>query len=189
MDIQFSFNLFCCSSFCSLLAQKKDEHYANVAVGKRPTKKQSIHLWHERLAHQNLARVKRFLRRNDIQYIDEDNFQCEHCIYGKIHRLPFPERRVKSLGGAQYFLLLKDDYSHYRFVYFLRHKSEVPQKITAFVEFVLTQMSRKINVIRSDNGTEYVNAELTNYFERKGIQHQRTVPYTPEQNGSSEREN
>lgn len=159
MDIQFSFNLFCCSSFCSLLAQKKDEHYANVAVGKIPTKKQSIHLWHERLAHQNLARVKRFLRRNDIQYIDEDNFQCEHCIYGKIHRLPFPERRVKSfecgevihadvcgpmqvksLGGTQYFLLLKDDYSHYRFVYFLRHKSEVPQKIIAFVEFVLTQM-------------------------------------------------
>lgn len=30
-----------------------------------------------------------------------------------------------SLGKARYILLLTDDFSSYRFVYFLKHKSEV----------------------------------------------------------------
>jgi len=30
-----------------------------------------------------------------------------------------------SIGGSKYFLLIKDDYSHYRIVYFIKHKSEV----------------------------------------------------------------
>lgn len=138
---------------------------------------------------------------------DEPNFQCEACIFGKQHRLNFGAREnksdkcgevihtdvcemdVKSLGGAHYFLLLKDDFSHYRFVYFLRHKSEVPDKIKSFVSLVETQTSYKIKILRSDNGREYVNAKLVKFLEEKGIKHVCTVPYTPEQNGSSEREN
>ncbi|KAI8434550.1 hypothetical protein MSG28_003098 [Choristoneura fumiferana] len=43
--------------------------------------------------------------------------------------------------------------------------------------------------IRSDNGTGYVNTELMNFLKRKGIVHQLTVPYSPQQNGSAERFN
>lgn len=170
--------------------------------------KECLRSWHERFAHQNIAQVKQFLRRNNIEFVNEDDFQCEACIFGKHHRLPFENRierskncgevfhtdvcgpmQVTSIGGSQYFLLLKDDYSHYRFVYFLRHKSEVTGKIISFIRFVQTQTEHKVKIIRSDNGTEYVNGELKQFFEKNGIQHQLTVPYTPEQNGSSERDN
>ena len=43
--------------------------------------------------------------------------------------------------------------------------------------------------VRTDNGSEYVNTELGTYFGRKGVVHETTVPYTPEQNGAAERLN
>ena len=61
----------------------------------------------------------------------------EDCIIGKMHRLPFPKSDTKSerigklihadlsgpmqensLGGARYFLMMKDDYSHWRSLYY-----------------------------------------------------------------------
>ncbi|CAL1680875.1 unnamed protein product [Lasius platythorax] len=50
-----------------------------------------------------------------------------------------------------------------------------------------TECNTKVKIIRSDNGTEYCNQKLTDYFKEKGIKHQLTVPYTPQQNGLAER--
>ncbi|GJY78790.1 retrovirus-related pol polyprotein from transposon TNT 1-94 [Tanacetum coccineum] len=43
--------------------------------------------------------------------------------------------------------------------------------------------TKTIRYIRIDNGTEFVNKDLTEYYERVGILHQKTVPRTPRQNG------
>ncbi|GJT05775.1 integrase, catalytic region, zinc finger, CCHC-type containing protein [Tanacetum coccineum] len=43
--------------------------------------------------------------------------------------------------------------------------------------------------IRTDNGTKFVNKDLTAYYERVGIFHQKTVPRTPQQNSVVERRN
>lgn len=170
--------------------------------------KESIRSWHERLAHQNKAHCKRFLSNNGIDYAGEANFQCEACVYGKHHRLPFNNKRersdkcgevihtdvcgqfqVPSLGGSLYYLLLKDDYSHFRFVYFLRHKNEVAEKVKSFINFVSTQTSHKIKVLRMDGGGEFINRNLMNFLDERGIKPIVTVAYTPEQNGACEREN
>lgn len=185
-----------------LIRAAQTQSNANVAM------KEGIRLWHERLAHQNVAHVKRFLAHNEIKYVDEANFQCEACIYGKQHRLPFRHRterssvcgdvihtdvcgpfQTRSLGGSRYYLLLKDDFSHYRFVYFLREKSEVAEKVKSFINFVGTQTSYKIKVLRMDGGGEFVNKNLGTFFNERGIKSVCTVPYTPEQNGAVEREN
>ena len=42
---------------------------------------------------------------------------------------------------------------------------------------------------RTDNGGEYVNNTLTSFFCAQGIIHQTTTPFTPQQNGVSERKN
>jgi transposase InsO family protein len=47
----------------------------------------------------------------------------------------------------------------------------------------------KIQSIWSDNGIEYTSSEFNLYCEEAGIEHQFTAPYTPEQNGVSERRN
>ncbi|GJP61921.1 hypothetical protein CLOP_g19035, partial [Closterium sp. NIES-67] len=44
-------------------------------------------------------------------------------------------------------------------------------------------------VIRSDNGGEFIGADFEGELKRKGIQHQLTVPYNPQQNGVAERFN
>lgn len=43
--------------------------------------------------------------------------------------------------------------------------------------------------MRSDNGREYVNHSFRAFLKEKGIKHQTTVPYNPEQNGVAERTN
>lgn len=100
--------------------EQKEEAMANLAI-----KKNSLQMWHERLSHQNVQYVRDFLRKRNIDFIDED-FDCDGCAYGKLHRLSFELRReksnacgqiihadlcgafqVNSLGGSRYFLLLK----------------------------------------------------------------------------------
>lgn len=180
----------------------KNVDSANIAV-----KSESIRVWHKRLAHQNVAHVKRFLQQRNIPFSAE-KFQCEPCIFGKQHRLSFKERveketecgaiihadvcgymDIKSLGGTLYFLLLKDDFSHFRTVYFLKKKSEVPERIKEFVRLTHNQTKHRIKIVRSDNGTEFVNSTLKLFYANEGIKQQTTIPYTPEQNGTVEREN
>jgi transposase InsO family protein len=54
---------------------------------------------------------------------------------------------------------------------------------------VENQFDTKIKTFRSDNGTEFVNRNFLEFFKQRGILHQTTCVYTPEQNGVSERKN
>ncbi|GBO98773.1 Retrovirus-related Pol polyprotein from transposon TNT 1-94 [Eumeta japonica] len=51
------------------------------------------------------------------------------------------------------------------------------------------ETGNKIKIFRSDNGTEFINKEVREVFQNKGIIHQTSVTFTPEQNGVAEREN
>ena len=167
----------------------------------------SIKVWHERLAHQNVGYIKDILKRNNITYIDDWNgYVCEGCAYGKqcrvSHRLnsiiakecldivhvDLGEMNEYSLGGSKYFLIFKDDYSHFRTVYFLKQKSEAVNKLEVYLNLVENQFNRQVKILKSDNGTEITNTKSRNMLERLGIFHQRSAEYTPEQNGRVERE-
>ena len=47
----------------------------------------------------------------------------------------------------------------------------------------------KVKTLRSDNGGEYISNAFSSYMNDHGIQHQLTVPYSPQQNGVAERMN
>nr|GEW36143.1 retrovirus-related Pol polyprotein from transposon TNT 1-94 [Tanacetum cinerariifolium] len=51
------------------------------------------------------------------------------------------------------------------------------------------QLSLKVKVIRSDNGTEFMNNDLNQFCRMKGIKREFSVPRTPQQNGIVERKN
>lgn len=55
--------------------------------------------------------------------------------------------------------------------------------------FVENQTGKTIKILRTDNGSEFCNKEMRKCLESKGIRHQTTTPYTPEQNGVAERMN
>ncbi|GJY97017.1 retrovirus-related pol polyprotein from transposon TNT 1-94 [Tanacetum coccineum] len=49
-------------------------------------------------------------------------------------------------------------------------------------------LNKIVRFIRTDNGTEFVNQVMSEYYEGVGIFHQKSVPRTPQQNGIVERQ-
>lgn len=54
---------------------------------------------------------------------------------------------------------------------------------------VENQSGCKIKTLTSDKGKEYASYQFKLLCEKDGIKHQLTIPYTPQQNGASERKN
>ena len=54
---------------------------------------------------------------------------------------------------------------------------------------VETQSGQNVKVLRTDNGGEYISKEFNVFCQEAGIVHQLTAPYSPQQNGVSERKN
>ena len=57
------------------------------------------------------------------------------------------------------------------------------------MKFVEKQTDKSVKIVRTDNGTEYLNADFEKFSMSRGIRHQKTAPYTPQQNGVAERMN
>lgn len=57
------------------------------------------------------------------------------------------------------------------------------------MQLVENKLGKKIQVLRSDNGGEFVNAKMNDFLTANGIREENTAPYTPEQNGRAERDN
>ena len=54
---------------------------------------------------------------------------------------------------------------------------------------VENQSGRRLKILRSENGGEYVKYEFIQYFKDVGVHMQHSIPYTPQQNGVAERKN
>nr|GEU76864.1 hypothetical protein [Tanacetum cinerariifolium] len=57
------------------------------------------------------------------------------------------------------------------------------------VRGIENQLSFKVKIIRSDNGTEFKNTDLNQFCGMKGIKKEFSVPRTPQQNGIAKRKN
>ena len=51
------------------------------------------------------------------------------------------------------------------------------------------ETEEKIKILRTDNGGEYISKAMQDFLKSREIQHQRTVPHSPQQNDVSERLN
>lgn len=74
-------------------------------------------------------------------------------------------------------------------VYFLKEKSQANEIFAEFKTLVENQTGKRIKILRTNNGKEYVNQKFEQYMKKSGIRHQFTITYTPQQNGVAEREN
>jgi transposase InsO family protein len=134
---------------------------------------------------------------------------CEGCVLGKHPQEKFDKGKTRrasfpldlihsdlmgpfphpSINKSRYVLIFFYDFSWFTWIYFLKEKPEVFQHLKDFKALVETQSGKKIKVLQTDNGGEYVNHEIQNTFHEAGIQLQHTVPYTPQQNIVVERKN
>jgi len=93
------------------------------------------------------------------------------------------------MGGARYYVLFSDDCRGFRHVCFIGLKSEVPNFFKNFVSLLHAQTGQLVAVLRSENGGEYESSDFRSWLAKKGIRHETSVRYTPQQKGISERDN
>ncbi|GJX89055.1 retrovirus-related pol polyprotein from transposon TNT 1-94 [Tanacetum coccineum] len=85
--------------------------------------------------------------------------------------------------------MIVDDYSRFTWVRFLKTKDEAPAAIIKCIKNIQVRLKATVRNVRTDNGTEFVNQTLREWYENVGISHQTSVARTPQQNGVVERRN
>ncbi|GKA44780.1 putative ribonuclease H-like domain-containing protein [Tanacetum coccineum] len=97
--------------------------------------------------------------------------------------------RIASINGKRYVLVIMDDYSRYTWVLFLRSKDKAPEEIKIFPKKIIVLLQAPVIIVRTDNGTEFKNQVLQEYFNSVGISHQASFVRTSQQNRVVERRN
>nr|GEV12670.1 hypothetical protein [Tanacetum cinerariifolium] len=77
----------------------------------------------------------------------------------------------------------------FSWVYFLKSKDETTPILKDFIRQAENQFNHKVKTIRSDNGTEFKNNELIEFYGLKWIKREYSNVRTPQQNGVAERKN
>lgn len=172
----------------------------------------SMEMLHAKLGHLPLPLIRKMVKEElveGLRLVDTLNPDCIDCKINKCRRVWHPERttpkmekpgqsmhfdligpvNLAGLGGERFILVGVDEVSGFRFVSCLVSKSETPELIQLIVNTIEAQTGNRPLYITSDNGSEFVNARLSGYLQRLGIQHVVSAPYVPQQNGRAEREN
>ncbi|GKD02331.1 retrovirus-related pol polyprotein from transposon TNT 1-94 [Tanacetum coccineum] len=97
--------------------------------------------------------------------------------------------RFASDNGKKYILVIVDDYSRFTWVKCLRSKDEASAFIINFLKMIQVRLKETVRRIRTDNGTEFVNQTLREYYEKIDISHETSVARSPQQNGVVKRRN
>jgi len=133
--------------------------------------------------------------------------KCEDCIYGKHSTHPFNNEsvkeetvlecvhmdiwgptRVKSAGGALYFMLIMDGYSSFQTIAFLSTKS-ADTTLNVFKAYHVEaerQTGMKLKRVRMDMEREWNNEAWEAYHREHGLVFEFIAPYAHQQNGVAE---
>ncbi|GJX38280.1 retrovirus-related pol polyprotein from transposon TNT 1-94 [Tanacetum coccineum] len=123
---------------------------------------------------------------NSETYLNDiDNQEKLHLLHMDLCGL----MHVASINGKMYILVIVDDYSRYTWVRFLKTKDEAHATIIKCIKNIQVHLNATVQNVRTDNGTEFVNQTLCEWYENVGITHQTSVARTPQQNGVVERQN
>ena len=79
--------------------------------------------------------------------------------------------KTPSLNGSNYYIEFIDDYSRMCWIYFMKFKSKVADIFGKFKAWVETQRRCKMQMIRSDNGTEYTSEKFNKFWKNASIEH------------------
>ncbi|GJU34305.1 putative ribonuclease H-like domain-containing protein [Tanacetum coccineum] len=170
-------------------------------------------LWHRRLEHINFKTMNKLVKGNLVRGLPlklfENNQIYVACQKGKQHKAScksktvslisqplhmlhidlFGPTFVKSLMKKMYCLVVTDDYSTFSWVFFLATKDETIGILKSFITGVENLIDQRVKVIRYDNGTEFKNKEMNQFYERKCIKREFSIARTPQQNEAAERKN
>lgn len=165
-------------------------------------------LWHKRMGHLNETSLKSLCNK---QFISVTNWKrsmsvCSSCQMSKSCKLPFTSTNkisifpidkvhcdlwgpapILSCQNFKYYVSFVDDHSRFTWIFPLKTKSDFLLCFVKFKKNVENQLERRIKILQTDGGGEFISSNLKTLLEQSGIQHQISCPHTPQQNGVVER--
>lgn len=193
------------------VAKPKDNLYLITFNQQVSAKAATLSEWHARFNHINVDTIKRMAQTNavdDLVIVAQKRDKCTDCALNKCTDASHPSRttvkatkpgevlhidtagpsNVPSIGLSKYLLLCKDEMSKYRQVAFVQNKSQIANKVKEFISRTKLETKNDVLKIVTDNGSEFVNENLRAYLQERGILHETSSPYVPQQNGFIERD-
>ncbi|CAI7830757.1 unnamed protein product [Closterium sp. NIES-53] len=167
---------------------------------------------HARLAHVGMNTIRSSAKHEvafwlDLKSASGADLPCVLCVGRKLAWHTFPDQgsdaddvlavmhvdlcgpfRVAANDSSLYFLLLKDRKTRYVWVRPVAKKSDALQEFVQWLVVTERQTKKSLLMLRSDRGGEFLGKQFTDFVNGKGIVHDLTCPYTPQQNGMAERE-
>ncbi|GJS58404.1 retrovirus-related pol polyprotein from transposon TNT 1-94 [Tanacetum coccineum] len=161
-------------------------------------------LWHRRLSRLNLDYITSLSKHGLVRGLPKLKYQknhlCSACALGKskkhshkpkakdsiqeklylMHMELCGPMRVQSINGRKYIPVIVDDFYQFTWVKFLRSKDEVPEFVIKFLKMIQVRLNATVRNIKTDDGTEFVNQTLRDYYEEVRISHQTSVARTPQ---------
>lgn len=186
---------------------------ATPAMEKTLTRDQELTiLYHRRFGHLSAKYLRKLCDvttgMKSFKICPEILYDCEVCLKAKSTRAPHQKSRDRAVrvleiidsdilgpipparSGEKYVIVFIDDFSNYSVSYTTRTRDEVVPCFKDFCKIMLARFpDAKIAILRTDNAREYTLGAMRQYCISQGIISDPSNPYTPEQDGRSERKN
>ena len=186
-----------------------DTTYATIAPGKEkaPTTLTDINILHCMFGDTHEVLLKKTATQQGIAY-SGDLHECRGCSMAKGLRKPIAKSThtraakklqrvfvdlsgpmtVQSIGGKRYTLIVRDDYTRFTRVYFMRHKSDAASAFESFLAEVRADGTPStVMAVRLDNGREFLGGAFGALCRKRGIKQEFTPADSPKYNGVAER--
>ncbi|GJV71958.1 putative ribonuclease H-like domain-containing protein [Tanacetum coccineum] len=148
-------------------------------------------LWHRRLGHINFKNINKLVKDNLVRGLPTKRFEndqtCVACLKGKQHRASCKSKVLNPitkplfmlhmdlfgltfmsiLMHKKYCLVVIDDYSRFTWVFFLATKDETIEILKNFIKEIENLVDKKVKIIRCDNGTEFKNKVMDDFYREK----------------------
>nr|GEU81166.1 hypothetical protein [Tanacetum cinerariifolium] len=142
-------------------------------------------LWHQRLSPLNFNTINDLAKNDLVSGLPNFKYSKEHpcpsCEQGKSKRASHPPKPFPNLKQRLHLLhmnlcgpIIMD---------------ETPVVITNLLKKISVRLQAPVIIVRTDNGTEFKNHTLKEYFDSVGITRETSASKTPQQNGVVERKN
>ena len=141
------------------------------------------------------------------------NVTCPHCVSANGHKLSQPSSKCHAshagllvhadiagpfkrswLGGFQYALVLTDDHTRFKFIYFLKAESDAPDRVRRFMASFNAMANlrsdavvRVVSTLHTDNAGEFLSKQFQELLDDALVAQTTCPPHVHQLNGVAER--
>lgn len=158
--------------------------------------KDIAHIWHKRLGHVHSDRLRK------LPVPHKMTQTCVTCIENKESARAFKPKSSNCTpldllymdvvgpihpptpGGHRYYLCVLDHSTKTSLICLMLGKGQAGKYVRAAINTLERKSANgsKVKAIRSDQGQEFLGRKLADILAERGVEHERTVGYAPQQN-------